>query len=134
MNRPHANNNDDDNSGHIVIIDGSDDGDVEEGGGVCASAAHGIGRANTSASASTLLQQRNTSAQHNGNCEVGNDCDESTGELTRDGRIRTCHICKLRKPDRTHHCSQCGRCVLKMDHHCIWVNNCVGVYYMSCLI
>jgi len=41
---------------------------------------------------------------------------------------RFCRKCSAWKPDRTHHCSVCGRCILKMDHHCVWVANCVGVY------
>ncbi len=38
-----------------------------------------------------------------------------------------CKRCKAFKPSRAHHCSICGRCVVKMDHHCPWVNNCVGI-------
>ncbi|VDM27820.1 unnamed protein product [Hydatigera taeniaeformis] len=37
-----------------------------------------------------------------------------------------CPKCLCIKPDRAHHCSCCRRCVRKMDHHCPWVNNCVG--------
>ncbi|VDO62612.1 unnamed protein product [Heligmosomoides polygyrus] len=42
--------------------------------------------------------------------------------------IRFCPKCKCIKPDRAHHCSICGQCVLKFDHHCPWVNNCVNFY------
>ncbi|XP_031783588.1 palmitoyltransferase ZDHHC15B isoform X1 [Nasonia vitripennis] len=44
------------------------------------------------------------------------------------GEIRFCEQCQVVKPDRAHHCSVCGTCVLKMDHHCPWVNNCVGFH------
>lgn len=37
-----------------------------------------------------------------------------------------CPKCVSIKPDRAHHCSVCQRCIRKMDHHCPWVNNCVG--------
>ncbi|XP_014732638.1 PREDICTED: palmitoyltransferase ZDHHC15 isoform X1 [Sturnus vulgaris] len=45
---------------------------------------------------------------------------------TGNGGIRFCDRCQLIKPDRCHHCSVCAMCVLKMDHHCPWVNNCIG--------
>ncbi|XP_069667790.1 palmitoyltransferase ZDHHC15-like [Haliaeetus albicilla] len=45
---------------------------------------------------------------------------------TGNGGIRFCDRCQLIKPDRCHHCTVCAICVLKMDHHCPWVNNCIG--------
>lgn len=44
------------------------------------------------------------------------------------GGARYCRKCQCPKPDRTHHCSTCKRCVLKMDHHCPWLATCVGFY------
>ena len=40
---------------------------------------------------------------------------------------RICRRCSSFKPNRAHHCSICRRCIIKMDHHCPWVNNCVGI-------
>ncbi|WFD36456.1 protein S-acyltransferase [Malassezia cuniculi] len=31
------------------------------------------------------------------------------------------------KPERAHHCKTCKACILKYDHHCPWINQCVGL-------
>lgn len=43
-------------------------------------------------------------------------------------RKRYCLICHLFKPERCHHCSTCGSCMLGMDHHCPWLATCIGYY------
>jgi len=45
-----------------------------------------------------------------------------------EGFSKVCKFCKKPKPPRSHHCHICRRCVLRMDHHCPWVSNCVGFY------
>ncbi|CAK8685473.1 unnamed protein product [Clavelina lepadiformis] len=42
--------------------------------------------------------------------------------------ISICKKCILPRPLRTHHCNVCKICCLKMDHHCPWINNCVGYF------
>lgn len=43
-----------------------------------------------------------------------------------DGRPPFCSTCYNYKPDRAHHCSELGRCVIKMDHFCPWVGGIVS--------
>nr|XP_009937808.1 PREDICTED: palmitoyltransferase ZDHHC23 [Opisthocomus hoazin] len=37
-----------------------------------------------------------------------------------------CARCQLIRPARAGHCRLCGRCVRRLDHHCVWINSCVG--------
>lgn len=39
-----------------------------------------------------------------------------------------CTRCEMYRPPRAHHCRICQRCIRKMDHHCPWINNCVGEF------
>ena len=61
--------------------------------------------------------------------EEGNS---SNGIIEPNGKdhsqYKQCKKCNSIKPPRAHHCSVCKKCVLKMDHHCPYVANCVGYY------
>ncbi|ETV77821.1 hypothetical protein, variant [Aphanomyces astaci] len=53
------------------------------------------------------------------------ESDEGFDDQSRTD-LPVCQYCDVAKPPRTHHCHSCGTCVLDMDHHCVWMHNCIG--------
>jgi palmitoyltransferase len=51
---------------------------------------------------------------------------------------RACSVCTAYISEASSHCRECNVCVLALDHHCKWVNNCIGaanyVYFIVLLV
>jgi hypothetical protein len=37
-----------------------------------------------------------------------------------------CHVCDVNVTEKAKHCSACNKCIYSFDHHCIWLNTCIG--------
>jgi len=42
--------------------------------------------------------------------------------------LTRCKSCYTVRPFDAHHCKVCHFCILEQDHHCPWINNCVGIF------
>ena len=51
----------------------------------------------------------------------------SLQELYKTSASEICTECKIVRPPRSRHCYYCRRCIYRYDHHCQWINNCVGI-------
>ena len=47
--------------------------------------------------------------------------------FVKEHNYRLCSTCNTFKPLRSGHCPECNICVLKMDHHCEWLQTCIGL-------
>lgn len=41
-------------------------------------------------------------------------------------KARVCPVCRILQPFRAIHCPTCAHCTVRFDHHCPWINNCIG--------
>ncbi|ETW09078.1 hypothetical protein H310_01538 [Aphanomyces invadans] len=53
--------------------------------------------------------------------------DEKTLGEPKANEFVYCETCDALHPKRAEHCHTCQSCVVLMDHHCPWVNNCIGI-------
>ena len=62
-----------------------------------------------------------------GRIPTSSEWEKENAEKKTEG-LRFCSREKKWKPERTHFCSAIGHNVLKMDHYCPWLANCVGYF------
>ncbi|XP_060934991.1 palmitoyltransferase ZDHHC12-B [Limanda limanda] len=57
---------------------------------------------------------------------LGEEQQDMIPPPTKSLRQRRCGHCLLQQPMRSKHCQTCQHCVRRYDHHCPWIENCVG--------
>uniref|UniRef100_A0A8C1Z0H8 Palmitoyltransferase n=1 Tax=Cyprinus carpio TaxID=7962 RepID=A0A8C1Z0H8_CYPCA len=57
---------------------------------------------------------------------VAEETQDMIPQSTKSIRLRRCGRCLVQQPMRSKHCQTCQHCVRRYDHHCPWIENCVG--------
>lgn len=96
-------------------------------------------KAQKDAEAYTLIVNQFKAQTYPENYKGDNEGSENTVQLSRDSKMgRKIVVANLRyrrwaiwnndKLPRAHHWRSCNRCILKMDHHCPFMGNCIGYH------
>ncbi|XP_058015097.1 palmitoyltransferase ZDHHC12 [Ahaetulla prasina] len=67
--------------------------------------------------------------EDDGGDEKGSMAGEEKAKTFSDApnvRLRRCGYCMVKQPLRAKHCQACQQCVRRYDHHCPWIENCIG--------
>nr|XP_054760394.1 palmitoyltransferase ZDHHC23-A-like [Lytechinus pictus] len=57
---------------------------------------------------------------------IGQNKEKEEQRQSDAGSSDWCAACLIVKPARAGHCKICDRCVHRLDHHCVWLDVCIG--------
>ena len=86
-----------------------------------------------------ILAAFTSSYQKNYDLQLNQNSNESINfEMNESQFGLSCEFCKMKKFERSSNCATCERCVVRRDHHCVWLGNCVGFnntrYFLNFLV
>ena len=57
---------------------------------------------------------------------LGNDEVEVLRPVWGSENDSRCTDCNLVRPSHAKHCRHCEKCIVQFDHHCVWLDSCIG--------
>ncbi|XP_012671762.2 palmitoyltransferase ZDHHC23-B [Clupea harengus] len=69
-----------------------------------------------------VIANRGAALEHRAN----DGAVEAAPKQTDNKKKNWCTWCRIVRPPRAGHCRICSACIQRLDHHCVWINSCVG--------